>query len=138
MPGDYTDTKTFTTETGCDSIVTMRLVVFPVDSSTFTVPDDESCDSYFWNPNGHIILWTDHEDNDYDVSGTYQRKYADRNGCDSLVTMHVDFHHSPEPSEIYPENNEAPHWVVTATEFQINSYKFYLKDLKEEPWDSEI
>ena len=136
IPGDYDDTKTFTTETGCDSIVTMHLVIFPVDSSTFTVPDYESCDSYFWNPMGHEILWTDHESNEYNVSGTYQRKYADRNGCDSLVTMHVDFHYKPEPSEIYPENNEAPHWVVTATEFQINSYKFYLKDLKEEPWDS--
>ena len=129
------------TQHGCDSILYLHLATYPEESSEFTVPTYESCDSYFWNPNGHEILWTDHASNDYNVSGTYQRKYADRNGCDSLVTMHVDFHYSPAPSEIYPTDpdNEAPHWVVTATEFQINSYEFSLYDrnhLNTEPWDS--
>ena len=49
-------------------------------------------------------------------------------GCDSIVTMNVEFEYTPTPSEICPidEENTAPHWVVTATEFQIVSYDFYL------------
>ena len=60
-------------------------------------------------------------------------------GCDSVVTMHVDFAYTPHPTEIYPMDagNTAPHWVVTATEFQINSYDFQLWDTNPNCyWDS--
>jgi hypothetical protein len=51
-------------------------------------------------------------------------------GCDSLVTMNVDFDYTPSPTEIYPMDsaNTAPHWVITATEFQINAYDFHVWD----------
>ena len=51
-------------------------------------------------------------------------------GCDSVVTMNVKFEYTPSPTEIYPMDttNTAPHWVVTATEFQINAYDFHLWD----------
>ena len=44
--------------------------------------------------------------------------------------MNVQFAYTPHPTEIYPMDatNNAPHWVVTATEFQINSYDFNLWD----------
>ena len=42
----------------------------------------------------------------------------------------MQFEYTPTPTEIYPldPDNTAPHWVVTATEFQINSYDFHLWD----------
>ena len=44
--------------------------------------------------------------------------------------MNVNFEYTPHPTEIYPMDalNTAPHWVVTATEFQINAYDFNLWD----------
>jgi hypothetical protein len=49
-------------------------------------------------------------------------------GCDSVVTMHVHLDYSPTPSDIYPMDtaNPAPHWVITASEFEINAYEFHL------------
>ena len=57
--------------------------------------------------------------------------------------MHLDLHlnFSPDPTEIFPYDtaNTAPHWVVTATEFQINSYDFTLWDNNSEcKWDSVV
>ena len=44
--------------------------------------------------------------------------------------MNVRFEYTPDPTPIYPmdEANTAPHWVVSATEFQINTYDFQLWD----------
>ena len=46
------------------------------------------------------------------------------------VIGHVDFDYTPTPSPIYPVDgdNPAPHWVITASEFQINTYDFHLWD----------
>ena len=53
--------------------------------------------------------------------------------------MTVDFEYTPTPTPIYPADPDdtAPHWVVTSTEFQINTYDYYLWD--ENPnchWDT--
>ena len=127
-PGSYT--HTMQTQQGCDSIVKLNLSLSPVEHSQFTVPDGENCDSYFWDPRGHQIVQTDHPDLTYTNSGTYHRTYLNRAGCDSLVTMNVRFEYTPHPTPIYPmdEANTAPHWVVSATEFQINTYDFHLWD----------
>ena len=103
------------------------------------MPDQDNCDSYYWDPQGHEIVYTDHEALDYTQSGTYHRTYRDIHGCDSLVTMNVHIDYTPTPSDIYPTDsaNTAPHWVVTATEFQINSYEFTFWDNTGLPrWDS--
>ena len=123
-------THTLHTQQGCDSIIKLNLSLNPIDHNEFTVPDDENCDSYYWDPRGHQIIQTDHPDLTYTSSGTYHRTYANHNGCDSLVTMHVRFEYTPHPTPIYPmdETNTAPHWVVSATEFQINTYDFQLWD----------
>ena len=44
--------------------------------------------------------------------------------------MNVSFEYTPSPTEIYPMDpeNTAPHWVITASEFQINAYDFHLWD----------
>ena len=124
---------------GCDSQATLYLTIDDHNEVSFTVTDEENCDSYFWDPQGHEILYTDHEDLEYNMSGTYHRTYKNIYDCDSLVTMNVQFEYTPHPTEIYPMDatNSAPHWVITATEFQINSYDFNLWD--DNPnchWDS--
>ena len=116
---------------GCDSEATLHLTINDHDDYAFTVPDDENCDEYFWDPRGHEIIYTDHEDPVYNISGIYHRTYKNQADCDSLVTMSVQFDYTPHPTPIYPMDNDntAPHWVVTATEFQINAYDFNLWDI---------
>ena len=113
---------------GCDSEATLYLTINYHDD--IIAPDVETCDEYYWDPQGHEIIYTDHEDPVYTMSGTYHRTYKNIYDCDSLVTMSVHFEYTPHPTEIYPMDalNEAPHWVVTATEFQINSYDFNFWD----------
>lgn len=121
---------TLQTSHGCDSVIHLHLAVNPLNESQFTVSDEENCNEYYWDPKGHEITYTDHEDPVYTESGIYHRTYVNHQGCDSLVTMTVQFEYTPTPTEIYPMDpeNTAPHWVVTATEFQINSYDFHLWD----------
>jgi hypothetical protein len=43
----------------------------------------------------------------------------------------MHFEYTPQPTEVYPvdANNTLPHWVITATEFQINSYDFGIYEV---------
>ena len=117
----------------CDSTFVLHLEISNYETNEFTVPYDESCDGYFWDPKGHEYTTTDTyapADNVYTASGTYHRTYKNQMDCDSIVTIHVDFDYTPTPSPIYPVDgdNPAPHWVITASEFQINTYDFHLWD----------
>lgn len=129
--------KTFHTTFGdkeCDSTYILHLEINTYETTDFMVPYDESCDSYFWDNKG--LEYTtddtyDPENHVYTQSGTYHRTYQNLQDCDSIVTMSVQFDYSPSPTPIYPMDsaNIAPHWVVTATEFQINAYDFQLWDI---------
>lgn len=103
---------TLYTQHGCDSVVHLHLTVNPVQTTEFTVND--VCDYQPW------------AGEDYTTSGDYQHTFTNVQGCDSTVTMHLHLQYTPDPVDIYPVDldNEFPHWVVTATEFQINSYVF--------------
>jgi len=115
----------FTTYDGCDSIVDCHLLLSGnVEGTTTTVSE---CDSYYW-------LGTE-----YTTSGIYEKTLSTVLGCDSIVHLNLSVDYTPTPTEIYPMDteNESPHWVVTATEFQINSYDFYLWDSNTHCyWDS--
>ena len=113
---------------GCDSEVTLYLTINNHDD--VDAPDVEACDEYFWDPEGHEITYTDHEDLVYTMSGTYHRTYQNQYGCDSLVSKTITLGYTPHPTQIYPMDatDTVPHWVVTATEFQINAYDFNLWD----------
>ena len=115
---------------GCESEATLHLTINNHDEYAFTVPEEEACDEYLWDPRGHEIVYTDHEGDHYTMTGTYHRTYKNIADCDSLVTMNVRMEYTPHPTPIYPMDldNTAPHWVVTATEFQINTYDFNLWD----------
>ena len=121
---------TLQTSLGCDSVIHLHLSLNALNESSFIVSNEENCDEYYWDPQGHDIVYTDHEGLTYNLSGIYHRTYLNQQGCDSLVTMTVQLEYTPSPTEIYPmdASNTAPHWVVTATEFQINSYDFHLWD----------
>ena len=123
-------THHYTNVYGCESEATLHLTINDHDEYAFVVPEDEACDEYFWDPNGHEITYTDHVGDFYTMTGVYHRTYLNQAECDSLVTMRVNMEYTPHPTPIYPMDldNTAPHWVVTATEFQINTYDFNLWD----------
>ena len=129
-------------DTECDSTYVLHLEMGEYETNAFTVPFDESCDSYYWGTGGLEYETDDEydpEDHVFTQSGAYHRTYHNLMGCDSIVTMEVHFNYTPHPTEIYPmdPNNLAPHWVVTATEFQINSYDFAMWDQNPHcSWDS--
>ena len=134
-----TYTHHYTNEHGCASEVTLYLTINDHDETDFDVDAAESCDEYFWDDGGHEIVYTDHPDPVYNISGTYHRTYKNIADCDSLVTMRVHFDYTPDPTPIYPMDfqNNAPHWVVTATEFQIYTYDFTFWDNNPNcHWDS--
>ena len=126
--------KTFHNEFGdkvCDSTYVLHLEIRNYEMNEFTVSEEENCDSYLWDPMGYGYTTNDTydpEDHVYYESGTYHRTYTNIQGCDSIVTMNVQFDYTPSPTDIYPMDtaNPAPHWVITASEFEINSYDFHL------------
>ena len=119
-------------DTFCDSTFVLNLEINTFETTEFTVSNEENCDGYLWDPQSHEYSTDDYdpEDHYFTESNSYTRTYKNLQGCDSIVTMTVDFDYSPNPTEIFPvdENNTAPHWVVTATEFQVNSYDFMFWD----------
>ena len=108
--------QTFTTYDGCDSIVDYTLTLSgSVDGETTTI---STCDSYFWI------------DEDFTETGHYSKTLSTMLGCDSIIHLNLEVTNTPRPTAIFPKDldNETPHWVITATEFQINSYDFQLWD----------
>ena len=143
---------------GCNSEATLYLTIN--DHDNFIQPQDDpdyipmfieytgvtGCDSVYWNPRGLEFTSDDpyQPDNNWykdsaPADHPYKRKYTNRMGCDSIVTFPLKLDYTPSPYEIKPEDHNAPHWVVTATEFQINSYFFSISE-KDHPstckWDS--
>ena len=137
--GNYTYNGT--TTMGCDSIIRVRVDIADYDEIFYNVnleEPDSTCNHYYWNPKGkefegeQTLMLTQ--------SGDYQRIYQNNAGCDSIVNLHVDFDYSPQPSEIAPNNLNfvAPHWVIPATEFQVNSYEYKIWETGAAEWDGVI
>jgi hypothetical protein len=113
----YTKTRTIINDNGCETIITLNLEIRPIID---TEPETVSglCDAYEWH--GNI----------YTSSGHYTDTISDPAGCFTLHHLDLELQYSPHPTEIFPVDtaNHAPHWVITATEFQIISYEFTLYD----------
>jgi hypothetical protein len=72
-------TATITAANGCDSVVTMVLVVnTPVTSTTSAT----ECGSYTWTANGQT----------YTESGVYTYSHQDANGCTQIDTLYLTIH----------------------------------------------
>ena len=117
--------QVFPSHDGCDSIVDCNLLLSgTVEGATTEINE---CNSYYWI------------DSLYTNSGVFDKTLTSYLGCDSIVHLNLNIEYTPDPTEIFPlsPENTAPHWVVTATEFQINSYDFQLWDNNIEcHWDS--
>ena len=121
--GDYE--QIFTSSMGCDSIIQLHVFLDEVlEGSTDTVAG--ICTAYEWH--GHI----------YDQSGFYTDTIPSVIGCDSIVHLDLSMMLDSQ-SEIRPMDtlSNSPHWVITATEFEINSYDFTIwSDNPDIAWDS--
>ncbi len=127
----------------CDSIYVLHLQISDYETTDLSLADDERCDSYLWDSHGKPYTTDDIDpaDHVFTESGDYHRTYKNIQGCDSIVTIHMDFVYTPQPTEIHPldDANQFPHWVITATEFQINAYDFGIYEEGHpwhSPWDS--
>lgn len=123
--GIYYDTITDTA--GCDEIFVLDLTFFEGYSNSLI---DTVCDKYPWPsaPDGYLT-----------ESGHYRYEGKTQDGCDSIVDLNLTVNYTPTPTEICPMEplNEAPHWVITATEFQINAYDFQVLDTNPDCiWDT--
>lgn len=106
----------YTAIDGCDSVATCHLNIHGhIYGDTTNVT---RCDRYEW----HGTTYTQ--------TGTYSYVYPSALGCDSTVFLDLHIDYSPHPTPIYPADtsNQFPHWVINASEFQINSYEFTLHD----------
>lgn len=122
VSGDYT--KVFVAHDNCDSTVTYHVTIGATVEGPTT--HAESCNEYVW------------QDSVYTTSGLHTKTYPSYLGCDSLVFLDLDLNYAPDPTEIFPLNPEenAPHWVITATEFQVKSYDYSFDDKNEDcVWD---
>ncbi len=70
--------KTYTSQAGCDSVVTLELTVNP---TLTTILFEELCDGEAFTLGVQ----------NYDVAGTYQETLTSSLGCDSTVTLHLSF-----------------------------------------------
>jgi hypothetical protein len=103
---------------GCNEVYVLDLTYVESYSTSL---NDTVCDRYPWPtaPGGYLT-----------ESGPYRYEGLTQDGCDSIVNLDLTVYYTPSPTEIYPVDisNTAPHWVVTATEFQINAYEFHVWD----------
>ena len=95
-----------------DCYVTFNLNLMAGADSEPTVFDIDDCDFREW------------EDSTYYESGTYEVHYQNALGCDSTLILNLTLGFSPELTDINPLNHANPHWVITASEFQINKYNY--------------
>lgn len=96
---------------GCDSIVTLNLVVNHSDN----VEDyQHGCDSFDWGGRK------------YSVQGSYNHTFTNRFGCDSIVTLHLSIDHGSSAIDvvsacdsytwmdgaIYNDDNSSAQWII--------------------------
>ena len=114
--GVYYDT--ITDAAGCDEIYSLDLTFVEAYNTNLI---ETVCDSYPW-PSADGGYLTE--------SGQYKYEGTTQSGCDSIVDLDLTVYYTPSPAGIHPVDttNKAPHWVITATEFQINSYDFHIWD----------
>ncbi len=71
---------------GCDSIVTLNLIIYPTDTSTEVI---EACESYTWNG---ITYMSD--------NNTATDTFMNRFGCDSIVTLNLTIHNTEYKTDV--------------------------------------
>ena len=130
-PASYTwrDGVTYHTDThitdtlpygDCQGIFTLYLRFVNNDTIDIYYPEHENetvCDSFPWTIDGQT----------YTTSGVY-RYYEDLSpfDCKRVTQLHLDLSYTPHP---YIDSDDPnPHWPITATEFNVNRYTYYVRD----------
>ena len=94
VDGAYT--ANLTAANGCDSTVTLNLIISTVASSTQNI---STCSSYFWPADG----------NTYSSSGTYTVQLTSTTGCDSIVTLNLTVN-TPTSGSVSASSCESYTW----------------------------
>ena len=83
-------------------IANVSILVLPKDEKDIY---ETTCDQFYWDPEGHAIIETDHSDPNYTTSGIYQRTYYNQKGCDSIVRLNLTVNHSDLTGEKVLDHN---------------------------------
>ncbi len=109
MPGTLFDTlRLETVSNGCDSLLILALTI---RDSLFGEFSHIACSQYSWN--GHT----------YVESGDYSQTLSSANGCDSLVTLHLEIV-EPEVSIVTSEDDFCEYGEIVLT--AVSEYDDYI------------
>ena len=112
-PGTYEDSIIIAQE-GCDNIVRLVLEVDNAYDNADHPLTIDTCNSYHWI------------DSTYRTPGVFHKTLASSLGCDSIVYLDLTLSYSPQP--YIGSDNPNPHWPITATEFNVNTYTYHVND----------
>ena len=105
---DYT--QTFTSTSGCDSVVTLHLTVH---HATYGDTTAVACDSFTWYGNT------------YTSSGSYQSYLTNANGCDSIVTLHLTINHGDYTEVTVDTCGTEFFWEVSGQSYDRSDTYYY-------------
>ena len=116
-------TDTYVTDTlpygNCQGIFTLylRFVNNETQEVFWPEPNQYECDSFYWPITGQT----------YYTSGIYSH-YDDLSpyDCTRETQLHLDLSYTPHP--FIDSYNLYAHWPITATEFNVNRYTFFVND----------
>jgi hypothetical protein len=116
---------------GCDFKYQLNL---KFHEEFYNVNSVDTCNAYYWPITGLTY------DSTQTITETFQHQIGNNRYCDSTYVLNLEIsNYSPSPTEIKPEStNHSPHWVVTATEFQINSYDFSISEKGKAKWTEPV
>lgn len=113
-------------QSGCDSVYHLQFVHYPEYVGASAIDSSAVICDYFCFMNDTLR-----------ESGDYTYTFHTLQGCDSLVQLHLTINETLDALEIHPNDTIAPHWIIPATEFQVNTYDFHIYDRKHKyEWDS--
>lgn len=115
-PGYHEYIQTLQTYDGCDSTITAKVTLSYVVDGENRI--EHACESFIWN------------DLEYTIPGNYTANLTSQYGCDSTAHLELHLNYTPTTwnNQVFAHDTISPHWVVTATEFQICSYEFSISD----------
>ena len=108
---DYT--QTFTSTSGCDSVVTLHLTVH---HATYVDTTAIACGSFEWYGST------------YTSSGSYQSYLTNASGCDSIVTLHLTINHG-DYAEVYVDTCGTEFfWEVSGQSYDRSDTYYFFSD----------
>ena len=102
---------------GCNEIYVLDLTLVERYNTSL---NETVCDRYPW-PSATGGYLTE--------SGHYLYEGLTQDGCDSIVDLNLTVNHTPNPVvECITPGVESPHYLITATEFNVNRYTYRAFD----------